>query len=266
MKGEGQYTGRDHLVIVNLPSYEEIRDILKELDLSADFKDLPRVLISAALPNDDKEIPDTLASQIDGYISGMPSRLDTLERANLQFAKGCLLLSSPSNPSMDDTNTLTAGLIEKKWPQVITVMACGRSETLNNLAMFNIDGGVSAMNLQMGLLVQELEDPGVFEVYSQLSSNTGGNQIYISRTPVGQWTDSASLQFGQVKLAAMQLDFPVEILGIKRKSQETLMLNPGNGLNLENEDRVVYLATNRFPWQEESSRLIEQINKNLLPA
>ena len=266
MKGEGQYTGRDHLVIVNLSSYDEIRDILKELDLSPDFKDLPRVLVSAVLPNDDKEIPDSLANQIDGYISGMPSRMETLERANLQFARGCLLLSSPSNPSMDDTNTLTAGLIEKKWPHVITVMACGRSETLNNLAMFNIDGGVSAMNLQMGLLVQELEDPGVFEVYSQLSSNTGGNQIYISRTPVGQWTDSATLRFGQVKLAAMQLDFAVEILGIKRKSQETLMLNPGNGLPLENEDRVVYLATKRFPWQEESSRLIEQINKNLLPA
>jgi len=262
MKGEGQYTGRDHLVIVNVPTYEETRDIIRELDLSPDFQDLPRVLVASSLPNDDKEIPDALASQVDGYISGMPSLIETLDRANLQYAKGCLLLSSPANPGMDDTNTLTAGLIEKKWPHVVTVMACGRNETLSNLALFGIDGGVSAMNLQMGLLVQELEDPGVFEVYSQLSSNTGGNQIYISRTPVEQWTEIEDLKFGQIKMAALQLDLPVEIMGVKRKSLEKLLLNPDNSLYLEKEDRLVYLAKNRFPWQEESQHLIEQIKKN----
>ncbi len=60
-----------------------------------------------------------------------------------------------------NTNTLTAGLIEKNWSQVITVMTCSRAETLGNLSTFGIDGGISTTDLQMGLLVQELEDPGI---------------------------------------------------------------------------------------------------------
>ena len=32
MKGEGKFSGEDHLVIVNVPSYEEIKELINELD------------------------------------------------------------------------------------------------------------------------------------------------------------------------------------------------------------------------------------------
>ncbi len=262
MKGEGSYNGSGHLTIINVPSYEEIRDLLRELDLSPDFRDAPRILITATLPGGDKELPDFIANKIDGYIAGLPSMLETLERANVKTSRGCLLMSSPSTPMMDDTNALTAGLIEKRWPEVVTVMACGRAETLRNLKDFNIDGGVSAVNLQMGLMVQELEDPGVFEVYSQLSSNSNGNQIYISRTPVSAWNATQAISFGQLKISAIQMNFPVEIMGLKRENEENLLLNPVNSLNLEGGDRLVYLAKRRFPWYENSGKLIQQIQSH----
>ena len=86
---------------------------MKELDYSPDFKDIPRVIVAAQLPNQDKEIPHFLSQKIDAFIMGLPSALETLERANASEAKACVLTSSASDPAMDDTNTLTAGLIEK---------------------------------------------------------------------------------------------------------------------------------------------------------
>jgi len=200
-----------------------------------------------------------LASKVDGFIMGLPSNIDTLERANVSKAKACLLMSSAADPNMDDTNTLTAGLIEKNWPQVVTIISCGRAATLKNLKAFNIDGGINATDLNVGLLVQELEDPGVFEVYSQLSSNIGGSQIYISRTPVGSWEgDTSQLTIGQVKLAAVRLDFPAELLGVKRESEGKILLNSGNDLQLIATDRLIYMAKQRFDWRLKSREILEQ--------
>lgn len=259
MKGEGTYTGDGHLVIVNVPSYEEIGELLRELDLSPDFREIHRVILTDSLPDGDKEIPGRLASKVDGFIMGLPSTMETLDRANVSKAKACLFMSSSTDSKQDDTNTLTAGLIEKNWPQVATIISCSRAATLKNLKAFNIDGGINATDLNVGLLVQELEDPGVFEVYSQLSSNLGGSQIYISRTPVGSWEgDISQLIIGQIKLAAIRLDFPVELIGVKRESEEKILLNSGNNLKLIATDRLVYMAKERFDWRLQSQEILQQ--------
>ena len=260
MKGEGKYIGKGHLIIVNVPSYAETTELLKELDHSPDFKDIPRVLVTAHLPSQDKEIPHFLSKKIDSFILGLPSDLETLNRANASQAKACVLTSSASDPAMDDTNTLTAGLIEKHWPQVITVMTCSRAETLGNLSTFGIDGGISTTDLQMGLLVQELEDPGLYQVYSELSSNSGGNQIYISHSTVGSWEgDDQEFSFGNLKAAIIQLNLSLQILGIKRKACEKPVLNPENSLILASTDHIVYMSRRRFDWMKNNGQILRQI-------
>ena len=262
MKGEGKHTGTGHLLIVNVPSYSETMELMKELDYSPDYKHIPRVLVASHLPNNDKEIPSFLSQKIVTFIMGLPSAFETLERANAGQAKACVFTSAASDPALDDTNTLTAGLIEKNWPQVITVMTCSRSETLGNLSTFGIDGGISTTDLQMGLLVQELEDPGIYKVYSELSSNSGGNQIYISHSKVGSWGENTqSFSFGSLKIAATQLNLPVEILGIQKTTNEKPVLNPENKLLLGSADHIVYMAKKRFDWLGNSSQILEQINK-----
>jgi voltage-gated potassium channel len=262
MKGEGKYTGNGHLIIVNVPSYAETTELMKELDHSPDYKDIPRVLVAANLPNQDKEIPHFLSKKIDAFIMGLPSAMETLQRANASEAKACVLTSSASNPAMDDTNTLTAGLIEKNWPEVTTVMTCSRAETLGNLSTFGIDGGISTTDLQMGLLVQELEDPGLYKVYSELSSNAGGNQIYISHSTVGSWEgNDREFSFGSLKIAVIQLDLPVEILGIQREAGEKPILNPENNVILAPTDHIVYMSRKRFDWMKNNGQILQQINK-----
>ena len=262
MKGEGNYTGNGHMIIVNVPSYAETTELLKELDYSPDFKDIPRVVMAAHLPNWDKELPDFLVRKIDAFIMGLPSALETLQRVNAAQAKVCVLTSSAADPAMDDTNTLTAGLIENNWPQVVTVMTCSRAETMNNLRTFGIDGGINPTVLQMGLLVQELEDPGLYQIYRELSSNAGGNQIYISHSAVGSW-DGHDREFsiGSLKIAAIQLKLPVEILGLQSEEGEKLSLNPGNDLILTPADHIVYMSRKRFDWLKNSGQIMQQISK-----
>jgi len=260
MKGEGNYSGEGHLVIVNVPSYQELKELLKELDLSPDYKDAPRVILAGALPGNDAEFPGDLYERVEGFIKGPPSTLETLKRANLSHARACLFLSTPAEPALDDTNTLTAGLIERHWPEVITVLACSRGETLKNLKLFNIDGGINAIDLQMGFLVQELEDPGVFNVYSQLSSNKAGSQIYISRTPLGEWNKSGRvIALGELKQAVIRLDIPAEIVGIKRKSEPDILLLPPNDLELNPSDHLVYMAKARFDWRGGGAEIVQAI-------
>jgi voltage-gated potassium channel len=262
MKGEGKYTGKGHLIIVNVPSYAETTELMKELDHSPDFKNIPRVLVTAQLPNQDKEIPHFLAKKLDAFIMGLPSALETLQRANASESKACVLTSSASDPAMDDTNTLTAGLIEKNWSQVTTVMTCSRAETLGNLSTFGIDGGISTTDLQMGLLVQELEDPGLYKVYSELSTNSGGNQIYISQSSVGSWEEyDKEFSFASLKIAIIQLNLSLEILGLERKGEEKPILNPENKMILAPTDHIVYMARKRFDWKKNNGPILRQIYK-----
>ncbi len=262
MKGENHYNGRGHLVIVNVPSYEEIRELLRELNLSPDFKEIPVVVVASALPQGDKEIPGSLIGHIEGYVNGLPSTLETLKRANLGEARACVFLGSTSDPKLDDTNTLTAGLIEKNWPDVVTILGCTRAETMKNLDMFNINGGINATDLQMGLLVQELENPGVFEVYHQLSSNSGGSQIYISQTPMGSWPGyRPDLTAGTLKMAVLALNYRVEILGIKRRQRDEIFLNPENDFKLEPNDRLIYLSKGRIDWPGKSAELVQKMRE-----
>ncbi|UCD11710.1 MAG: hypothetical protein JSU88_01045 [Nitrospinaceae bacterium] len=262
MKGEGNYSGEGHLVIVNVPSYQEVKELLRELDLSPDFKDAPRVVLAESLPDMQVEFPGDLYESIDGFIKGPPSTLETLKRANLSHARACLFLSSAAQPALDDSNTLTAGLIERHWPQVITILACSRPDSLKNLRIFNIDGGINAIDLQMGFLVQELEDPGVFNVYSQLSSNRTGSQIYISRTPVSEWNRRGQvIGLGKLKQTIIALDLPTEIVGIKRQSEPDILLLPPNDLELLPSDRLVYMAKERFNWRGRGDEIVQAIEK-----
>jgi hypothetical protein len=118
---------------------------------------------------------------------------------------------------------------------------------------FGTAAGRDRNDLQMGLLVQELEDPGLYQIYRELSSNAGGNQIYISHSAVGSWDGhDREVSIGSLKIAAIQLKLPVEVLGLQSEEGEKLSLNPGNDLILTPADHIVYMSRKRFDWLKNS--------------
>ncbi|MDH3974126.1 MAG: ion channel [Deltaproteobacteria bacterium] len=256
MRGEIEFKGESHIVIINVPSYDEIIELLKELDSCKEYMGFPRVLIASSLPGNDAELPGMIMKNIDSFIKGMPSSMDTLKRANLQKAKACILVSNMSEPSLDDVNTMTAGIIEKNWPHIITVLDCVRKDTIENLDHFGIDGGVNSMSLQMGLLIQELKGPGTFNVYSQLSSNGWGQQIYITKETYSSWDGSfQDMTMGLLKKAIIKLEFPVTIMGIYKNGGKSVELNLSNDYKVDENDKIIYMAEKQFPWLNESAEI-----------
>lgn len=249
MRGEGEFKGAGHIVIINAPSYDEVLELLNELDSCKEYVDYPRILVASSLPGSDQELPLIMTKRLDAFIKGRPSSMETMERSNMAKAKACLLISNMSDSTLDDVNTMTAGIIEKNWPQVITIMDCVRKDTIDNLDHFGIDGGVNSMSLQMGLLVQELKGPGTFNVYSQLSSNGWGQQIYISSNPFSKWdVNLSALSMGKLKKAVLELELPVTIMGIFKDGSKKVDLNLSNDYTIVESDKLIYMAEKHFPW------------------
>ena len=260
MRGEKDYRGEDHLVIVNIPSYDEIFELINEIDACKEFSNVPKILLSSQLPDNDREIPEKMMKRIDAYIRGIPSSMETLKRANMKKAHACIMMGNAASPTMDDVNTLTAGIVEKNWPQVRTILDCVRDDTLGNLKHFGIDGGVNSTLLQMGLLVQELKAPGTFDVYSELSTNTKGQQIYISEKPFSLWDiPKTGMQIGQLKKAVLNLNLPVTIIGIKKNGGKNVALNLSNDYIVQSSDRLIYISGKRFDWISKVKSISSQI-------
>jgi len=107
-----------------------------------------------------------------------------------------------------------------------------------------------------------LEDPGLYQIYRELSSNADGNQIYISHSALGSWDGlDRGFSIGSLKIAAIQLKLPVEILGIQSKEAKKLNLNPENDLILTPDDHIVYMSRKRFDWLKNSGQIMQQIAK-----
>ena len=82
------------------------------------------------------------------------------------------------------------------------------------------------------------------------------------RSSVGSWEENEpNFSFGCLKVAATQLNLPVEILGIQKTTSEKPILNPENKLVLASIDHIVYMAMKRFDWLGNSSKILEQIKK-----
>ena len=258
MRGEGEFKGEGHIVIINAPSYDEVLELLNEIDSCREYVDYPKILVASSLPASDQELPVNMTKRLDAFVKGMPSSIETMERANLAKARACILISNMSEPTLDDVNTMTAGIIEKNWPQVTTIVDCVRKDTIENLDHFGIDGGVNSMSLQMGLLIQELKGPGTFNVYSQLSSNGWGQQIYITSEPISNWKGFlAKLTMGGLKKASLELELPVTIMGICKDGSKKVDLNLSNDYTIGEGDKLIYMAEKHFPWTSMAKEISE---------
>ena len=258
MRGEGEFKGEGHIVIINAPSYDEVLELLNEIDSCREYVDYPKILVASSLPASDQELPVNMTKRLDAFVKGMPSSIETMERANLAKARACILISNMSEPTLDDVNTMTAGIIEKNWPQVTTIVDCVRKDTIENLDHFGIDGGVNSMSLQMGLLIQELKGPGTFNVYSQLSSNGWGQQIYITSEPISNWKGYlAKLTMGGLKKASLELELPVTIMGICKDGSKKVDLNLSNDYTIGEGDKLIYMAEKHFPWTSMAKEISE---------
>jgi voltage-gated potassium channel len=166
-----------HLVLFNFPGLAKIERVLDELSRDPAFGNREVVLI-------DDEI-DTLPAELEQrgihFVRGNPTRDETLTRASLNDAEYAVVLTKSSDPHADDLNVAITLAIEARTRKVHTVVECNDFSAQELLRKAGCDGIVCTSRFDAHFLSHELLNPGIQEVVEELTSNAGGQQIYVTR-------------------------------------------------------------------------------------
>jgi voltage-gated potassium channel len=166
-----------HLVLFNYPGLAKIERVLDELSRDPAFGNREVVLIDDAI--------DTLPAELEQrgihFVRGNPTRDETLNRASLNDAEYAVVLTKSSDPHADDLNVAITLAIEGRTRKVHTVVECNDFSAQELLRKAGCDGIVCTSRFDAHFLSHELLNPGIQEVVEELTSNAGGQQIYVTR-------------------------------------------------------------------------------------
>ena len=237
-KGMKKLKVKDHIVIIGYPSLTRILKKLEQIKNDRSTCDCSVVLIDPKL----KELPPELADQDVCFVSGDPANNITQEKACVIDAKSISILSSPSDPATDHLNLGVFVSIAKKYKDagktLHAVVECQDDDHVDIFKSAGCEAVVCAETIVDQLLVQEMQDPGVTQVFKELINNTQGMTAYIVDVDLG---DSPSFSYSDL-LRKLGKDGGI-LLGVKRGEKN--IYNPAVGFTLKAKDKAILIAKER---------------------
>lgn len=180
VRGMTQIHDRDHIIICRYNDLDSTRKLLSELrddSLTADKK-------VVLLDDDLEELPEELAKMGLKFVRGRPEREQSLNQANLLGAAYVFIRADASSPDDSDHRNLAVALtIERLFPNIFTVVECIKPENIAFFEHANCDSVICLASLTSQMMVQEMQDPGVHSIVSELTSNSTGQQFYVVKPP-----------------------------------------------------------------------------------
>lgn len=177
LHGMSKFQLERHLVLFNYPGLDKVLRVLDELGRDPTFGDREVVLID--------DVIDVLPAELEQrglhFVRGNPTRDETLTRASLDQAAFAVVLTKSSDSRADDLNVAITLAIEARTRKVHTVVECNDFSAQELLRKAGCDGIVCTSRFDAHFLSHELLNPGVQEVVEELTSNAGGQQIYVTR-------------------------------------------------------------------------------------
>ena len=176
--GMSSFNLKDHLVIVNFPNLAKVRRVLNELSGDPAFGAHKEIVI---VDEDLEELPPELVKRNLHFVRGNPTRDETLTRASIDYATHAVILSKrPGDPSSDDRNVAVTLAVEARSRQVFTVVECVDYATEELVRKAGCDRIVCTSRFDAHFITHELINPGVQEVIEALTSNQGGQQVFLA--------------------------------------------------------------------------------------
>ncbi|MFC1746630.1 potassium channel family protein [Candidatus Riflebacteria bacterium] len=223
----------DHIIIVNFIHLQNLLSLIKELKLDPWSAQKRICLIDESL----EELPPELDKIGVVFIKGNPTMESTLKRACIDTATHAIVLSKdPNNIHSDDQNLATILMIEDINSEIITVAECINPEKVRQMIAAGCDRIVCTSRLTNNFLVQEIQDPGIQNVISEITSNVYGQQLYIVTIE-----NMARWQADELKEWARAEGFIV--IGVRREQKS--ILNCENAFKIEKNDRAILLGPAR---------------------
>lgn len=234
LKGMLDLTLTGHILLVNFSSLDAILKLVRELRADSATGSRPLVLIDEDL----EELPAELFELGLHFVRGDPTREETLRRAGAPEALQAIVLSrNPGDPHSDDHNLVSTLVLESLNPRIFSVVEVISPGKIRQVELAGANSVICASELTSGLIVQELQDPGVKDLIMDLVSDLGGHQIYVAPiASMRQWTYR--------ELVAWGLEARFTVLGIRRNGKDLLNCSPDAALAPE--DLVLLIGAQRM--------------------
>jgi voltage-gated potassium channel len=232
-RGMSQLHLTQHILIVHYSSYELIKKLIGELKSDHSTKDNPICIIDEHLT----QLPADLAKMGISFIQGNPTHPSTLTRACSQDASHAIVLAKDPTLAQSDDTTLTTVLVLKNHsPDIFAIVELLDPEKSQPITLAGANSVVCLTDLSGNLLIQELQDPGVKSIVSNLTSNRTGKQFYL--TPI---LSSAGKTYRD--LVIWNLDRGYSVVGYKRNEQ--MHLSPKPDVLIESGDMAILIGKER---------------------
>ena len=167
-----------HVVLCHFKDEEDAQNIINEL--RAD----PLTMGSTVVVVDDgiAELPASLQNQSVIFVHGDPSREEILAKANAGQARAIMIMADTSDREGADNRNLRVALtVRQLYPKVFVVVECLSPEMVPFFRRLGCGSVVCIAALTGQMLVQEVQDPGIGAVLSELSDNKDGKQLFAMR-------------------------------------------------------------------------------------
>ena len=179
------------------------------------------------------------------FRSGSPLKYEHLRRVDVEHAAAIVIPGSdfgPAGPERIDANTVKVLLSISRHgrddPQTLPLAVAEISDPLRtSLAQDAYRGPLEVIAgdaIVARIIAQCVRHPGLSDVYSQVLTHAAGNEVHLRAFPA----------LYNRRLRGLYDAFPSAIpLGTVRAGGKGLRLNPPEDFVVENEDRIVFLAT-----------------------
>jgi len=240
--GMGSPGAKNHLLIVNFPNERRVRQIIDEYLQEPSLSKTEIVIVTDQI----EFLPFTQLRV--SFVRGSPLEEETYHRANVRDARQALILSTGyDDPNSDSVVASIASILEHLKPEIRSIAEVLNSE---HALLFRGVKNVSLVytfRMSNNLIVQEAQDPGVNMLTQAITSNQIEGTLVSTRVGKG-----AEQSLSYKEAAKRLLDHEVNLVGMIRGEDVHVRFD---GLEVTENDRLVYICSNRMDWETVRSLL-----------
>lgn len=225
---------KDHIIILGWTT--KTRRLIQQLQ-SEDLKNVrPLVLVADLAEN---PLPDLDVV----FVSGDPTRDETLLRAGIGEAYGAIVLADLLHPDPDARTLLITLAVEHLNPEVYTTVEVVDPENVHHFRHAHVDEVVCLNQFSQYLILQSSVSHGLSRLFASLLSFGEGDEIY--RVPV------PAAYIGQTfRQAFMDMGERLKIILLAVERGDRLAINPKEDDPLQEGDYLFVVAPNEPTFDE----------------
>lgn len=230
-KGLTQLIMQNHVIIAGCPSIDRVEKIFSELRLSMS-EEIPFVVVS----NQFDELPPRLRDLGISFVKGSLRDQDVVTRSAVKNATGVIILDDQDGANDSEIYT-TASYLKNLFPEKVDRLLA-MIENPGSEALFSKAGlrYISSDGIPDRIMTQDLNQPGIGQVFTQLLSYRSGCELYLRpQKLIGQ---------ALAKIQKQALDSPdrIQVVGVRGKNHSDL--NPPSDYQLQEGDSLILIARN----------------------